>query len=97
MIFWSLTATVAPGKEEEAEQWSKQFAQFVTGRFGTEIQLARRMDGPGGRYVWLETHDSLAAWEEQDKKFNADAEVRAKLKEGDGLFSNFETHFWQIL
>ena len=97
MIFWSVSATVAPGKDDEGVEFLKKMAQYVNGRLGTDIQLARRMDGSGGRYIWLEKHDSLAAWEEEDKRFQADAEAKAMLKEGEGLFTDFESHFWQIL
>jgi hypothetical protein len=81
----------------EGEQFLKQMAQYIHERMGTEVQVANRMDGTGGRYVWLEKHDSLAAWEEEDKSFQADAEAGAKWKEGATLFTDFETHFWRIL
>jgi hypothetical protein len=97
MIYWSASATVVPEKEDEAKQWLKRLAQYTHDHHSVEVQVCERQDGSGGRYVWLEKHDSFAAWEEHSKRWLADSEGLAKQKEGDGLFTNFETHFWRIL
>jgi hypothetical protein len=97
MIYFSASATVVPGKEEEAEVFLQTLVQYTHDQYSVEVQICRRLDGAGGRYIWLEQHDSLAAWEKHDKQWNSDAEGMAKQKEGEGLFTDFETHFWRIL
>jgi len=95
MVYQSITVTIAAGKQEEAMQWMKKMAQYEKAHFGLEIQLFEAMDGIGGRHVWVEKHDSFASWERQDKLFWSDPGSMALLKEGEGLFSLGESHFWR--
>ena len=97
MIFWSVTATMAPGKEEEAVQHLKKMAKFEQERHGIDVQIIQRMDGAAGRIMWLEKHESLAAWEAQDAHFRDDAEAMALMGEGAGLITDAEVHFWRTL
>src|SRR5215204_5159545 len=97
MIYWTVTVTVIPGKEEEAVKWMKKLAQYENEHVGTDIQLCQPMDGEGNRYVWVEKHESLAAWEECDRLFEADAGALAIRAEGEGLFSHSETHYWRTV
>jgi hypothetical protein len=97
MIYWSATATVVPGKEEEAKQLIKQLAQYTIDHHSVEVQVCERLDGAGGRYVWLEKHDSLAAWEDHSKRWGLDSEGMAIQKEVVRLFTDFDIHFWSFL
>jgi antibiotic biosynthesis monooxygenase (ABM) superfamily enzyme len=97
MIIHVISAVTAPGQEKEAAAWVKQLAQYANEKHGHSVEIMRSMDGRNGRYHWVHRVDSLAAWEATSAAWNADPQVQALLDEGRHLFTNYETHRYEVV
>ena len=97
VIYRVISATAAEGKEEEAVKWLTKTTQYVNENYSSHAEGTRSLDGAGSRYHWVEKCESLAVWEENNKKQLADATLQAMVKELPGLFKDFDAHFYEVV
>lgn len=97
MIIHVISAVTTPGQEKEAVAWVKQLAQYANEKHGHSVEIMRSMDGRNGRYHWGHQIDSPAAWETTSATWNADPQVQAMLDKGRDLFTNYETHRYEVV
>lgn len=97
MIVHVISAVAVPGKQKKAEAWVKKFAQHANEKHGLNVEIMRSMNGKNGCYHWVNRHDSLAAWETTSAAWNADPRVQATLDEGRHLFTDYETHRYEVV
>jgi antibiotic biosynthesis monooxygenase (ABM) superfamily enzyme len=97
MILHIISAVAAPGQEKEAAAWVKQLAQYANEKHGHNVEIMRSMDGRNGRYHWVRRIDSLAAWETADAAWKADPQVQAIQDERRHLFTDYETHRYEVV
>lgn len=95
MIIHIISAVTAPGQEKEAVAWVNP--QYANEKHGHSVEIMRSMDGRNGRYHWVHRIDSLAAWKMTSTTWNADPQVQAMLDKGRHLFTNYETHRYEVI
>lgn len=74
MITRVRTANMHDGKGHEAFAWAVKVATYINENFsGSNIQVMRNVGGPVWQVHWVDSHESLAAYEEVMKKVEADS------------------------
>ena len=87
MITFVRTLEISQGKGKEATEWLLKAAKLFKEHYPeTNLQVMRNVGGKANQLHWVDTHESLGAWEEMSKKVEANADLRALFVEGEGLF-----------
>lgn len=100
MIYHVVSIQIAPGKTVEATQWALKAAAYINQKFPTaKAHILRNINGNTGEVHYVETFESLGAWEASEKAIEADPDWLALLAAGAGLLVAGKTqhNFYQIL
>lgn len=99
MIYSTISFTVAPGKNFEANEYFHTVVRQVKKLTGTEVRVLQQLAGPVGHYVLSSTYDSLAAWDQTRTKIQNDTSFQKLVAEAgkDGLFvqGSVQAAIWQ--
>ena len=94
------SANVRPGKQTEAQEVSKKLVAYLKEHY-TEInaQVLSSIDGSTNHWHYVDTHDSLGAFEETMNKVGEDSELQAIQSEVRDAFDmdNRELHFYRVV
>ena len=80
------TATVVPGKLDEAMAYIQDITGYLAANHGIEGWLGVQIGTAVGTVQWHADFDDLGAVEEFSRKTMADPAFRAKIKGAEGLF-----------
>lgn len=73
MIRFVRSASIAPGKFGDALAYAKQICEYLGKHHGVKVELMMPVGGNPHRIAWRIEYASLAAMEESQSKFMADA------------------------
>jgi antibiotic biosynthesis monooxygenase (ABM) superfamily enzyme len=100
MIYHVASGTIEPGKEKEAEEWLLELADYVNQKFpGAHVQIARNINGANDRAHYMESFDSLSAWESASATLRDDGDWQALLARWQGLVvaGSVEHNFYRVI
>ncbi|MGA2707720.1 MAG: hypothetical protein ACLQJ0_19695 [Steroidobacteraceae bacterium] len=63
MVYFSRTASIAPGKASEAIAFGHLIAKYIKETYGTILEVLVPIGGDPNRISWHTRYDSLADWE----------------------------------
>jgi len=88
MITAVRTAGVHDGKFADAVAWALKTTNYLRDKLGGNTQLMRNVGGPLYQLHWVTTHSSLADFEKELKRMEADEGYKTLVKEArqQGLF-----------
>jgi hypothetical protein len=72
MIYSTISFTVAPGKNFEANEYFHTVVRQVKKLTGSDVRILQQLAGPMGHYVLSSTFDSLAEWDQARAKIQND-------------------------
>jgi len=82
MYTWTRTANIHDGKLQDAFVWAVKVMKYINQKYpGTNIYVARNVDGPLYQVRWFATYDSLASYETFRKQIESDEGYRGLLAE----------------
>ena len=96
-ILTVISGTVVPGKTQEALEKAQEVADHVNQNYSGSVRITASLDGPNGRYQWLQENESLSEWEANQEKWASDPvnlEWAAIIHE---YWTDTETHRYQTL
>jgi len=83
MITSILTANSQDGKGQAAFAWAVKVANYLNGSFsGANVKVLRNIGGPAWQVHWTSNFESLAVFEEERKRIEADEGYHKLLGEG---------------
>ncbi|MEZ4622878.1 MAG: NIPSNAP family protein [Caldilineaceae bacterium] len=92
MITVIRTYTIQPGTRTEAFAHVAKQAAYIPGKYGgSNTSVLRNVAGPSNQVHSISNWESLAAWEEGQKKIAQDAEIQEIVAQGQGMFSSVNT------
>lgn len=93
MITFVRTTKVHDGKLLSAIEWGLKVTAYVNETFGRNVSMHRNVAGPLNQLQWVDTHESLASFEEITGKIIADPGYQGMLAEAaeQGLFRGEST------
>jgi hypothetical protein len=86
MITFVRTASIAPGKTNEALAFAHQIAKHVKDKHGTTVELLMPVGGNPNRIAWQARNESLAQWEAFTAKLLADTDYMGMLAKNSANF-----------
>src|SRR5581483_2427307 len=99
MIYFSRSATIAPGKTVPAPSFARDVASLIKNKVGKDVTIGVPVGGQAGRVAWFVAYDSLAQLEEFQVTLMQDSEYMAMLAKGGENFVPGSLHddIWRIL
>lgn len=67
-----ISGTAIPGKTQEALEKAQEIADHVRQNYPSKVRILASLDGPSGRYHWLQENESLSQWESNQEKWASD-------------------------
>jgi len=99
MIYSTISFTVAPGKNFEANEYFHTVVRQVKKLTGTEVSILQQLAGPMGHFVLSSTYDTLAEWDQARTKIQHDTSFQKLVAEAgkDGVFvpGSVTASLWQ--
>jgi hypothetical protein len=99
MIYSTISFTVAPGKNFEANEYFHTVVRQVKKLTGTDVRLLQQLGGPMGHFVLSSTYDSIGEWDQARTKIQNDTAFQKLVAEAgkDGLFvpGSVVSSIWQ--
>lgn len=99
MIYSTISFTVAPGKNFEANEYFHTVVRQVKKLTGSDVRILQQLAGPMGHYVLSSTFDSLAEWDQARAKIQNDTGFQKLVAEAgkEGLFvpGSVTSAIWQ--
>jgi len=71
-IITVISGTAVPGKTQEALEKAQEVADHVNQNYSSSVRITASLDGPGGRYQWLQENESLSEWKANQEKWVSD-------------------------
>ena len=100
MIYHEASFTVVAGREKEALERLARVVEYRNKKMsGSRAMLLQAIDGHKNRVRYIDSHESLAAWEEASSALADDAEWNRLNAEGRELteMDSVEHYFWQVV
>jgi len=100
MVYHVVSAEISPGKRQEAEQFVLKMAAYVNQRFpGANAHVIKNINGNQDNMHYVETFESMGAWEASEKDLETDADWLSLVGGGGGLAvpGSAKHNFYQIL
>jgi hypothetical protein len=72
MIFFSRTASIAPGKASDAIAFGHLIAKYIKETSGTQLEVLVPIGGDPNRIAWHARYDSVAEWDAVTSKLLTD-------------------------
>jgi hypothetical protein len=72
MIFFSRTASIAPGKASDAIAFGHLIAKYIKETYGTTLEVFVPIGGDPNRIAWHARYDSVAEWDAVTSKLLTD-------------------------
>jgi hypothetical protein len=72
MIFFSRTASIAPGKASDAIAFGHLIAKYIKETYGTTLEVLVPIGGDPNRIAWHARYDSIAEWDAVTSKLLTD-------------------------
>jgi hypothetical protein len=72
MIFFSRTASIAPGKASDAIAFGHLIAKYIKETYGTTLEVLVPIGGDPNRIAWHARYDSVADWDAMTTKLLTD-------------------------
>jgi hypothetical protein len=72
MIYFSRTASIAPGKAGDAVAFGHLIAKYIKENYDTTLEVLMPIGGNPNRIGWHTRYDSLAQWEAATAKLLTD-------------------------
>ena len=88
MIYRVASATVKPGKMQEARQVLLDIAAHMTGNYGHKVEVLSNIDGAASRLHMVGHHESLGALESVLENFKTDSKGQEFVAKVSDLFEN---------
>lgn len=63
MIYFSRTASIAPGRTGDAIAFAQVIAKYINENYDTTLEVLMPIGGNPNRIAWRAHYDSLAQWE----------------------------------
>jgi len=72
MIFFSRTASIAPGKASDAIAFGHLIAKYIKETYGTHLEVLVPIGGDPNRISWHARYESVAEWDAVTTKLLTD-------------------------
>ena len=87
--------TIQEGKVKEAFAQAAKVASYLKENYSQDVEILRSISGPFNKRVQVSLHESLAAWEEDEKKLRKDASFQKLIAEGHGLVRDHTVNLYE--
>lgn len=97
MIFWTRTASIAPGKLAAAQAFAAEAVAYLKSHHGQEFIVSIPIGGNPNRIRWSGQLESMAAYEVYSAGLRADPGYAEVLAKGSDLFiaGSINDEFWR--
>jgi len=99
MIYATISFTVAPGKNFEADEYFHTVQRQVKKLTGTDVRILQQLGGPMGHFILSSTYDSVGEWDQARTKIQHDNGFQKLVAQAgkDGLFvqGSVTSSIWQ--
>jgi hypothetical protein len=72
MIYFSRTASIAPGRTDDALAFARVISKYINENYETTLEVLMPIGGNPNRITWRAHYDSLAQWEAATSRLMAD-------------------------